>query len=52
MNVTGYIEFLLMVAVNKSAYGEIIEKMYHEMQEYLMILDLFDMEAFCLIVLD
>jgi Predicted metal-binding integral membrane protein (DUF2182) len=36
MNLTGYIEFLLMVAVNKSAYREIIEKMYREMQEYLM----------------
>jgi DNA-binding Lrp family transcriptional regulator len=36
MNLTGYIEFLLMVAVNKSAYGEIIEKMYREMQEYLI----------------
>ena len=36
MNLTGYIEFLLMVAVNKSAYGEVIEKMYREMQEYLI----------------
>ncbi|MGB8934856.1 MAG: winged helix-turn-helix transcriptional regulator, partial [Candidatus Nitrosopolaris sp.] len=35
-NLTGYIEFLLMVAVNKSSYGEIIERMYHEMQEYFM----------------
>ena len=26
MNLTGYIEFLLMVAVNKSAYREVIEK--------------------------
>ena len=36
MNLTGYIEFLLMVAVNKSAYTEIIERMYSEMQEYMM----------------
>jgi DNA-binding Lrp family transcriptional regulator len=36
MNLTGYIEFLLMVAVNKSAYREIVEKMYREMQEYLI----------------
>ena len=36
MNLTGYIEFLLMVAPNKSAYGEIVEKMYREMQEYLI----------------
>ena len=36
MNLTGYIEFLLMVVVNKSAYREIVEKMYREMQEYLM----------------
>jgi DNA-binding Lrp family transcriptional regulator len=35
MNSTGYIQFLLMVAVNKSAYTEIIERMYREMQEYL-----------------
>jgi hypothetical protein len=34
MNSTGYIQFLLMV-VNKSAYTEIIERMYREMQEYL-----------------
>jgi DNA-binding Lrp family transcriptional regulator len=36
MNSTGYIQFLLMVAVNKSAYREIIERMYREMQEYIM----------------
>jgi DNA-binding Lrp family transcriptional regulator len=36
MNLSGYIEFLLMVDVNKSAYGEIIESMYSEMQEYLI----------------
>ena len=36
MNLTGYIEFLLMVAVNKSAYREIVEKMYRQMQEYLI----------------
>ena len=36
MNLTGFIEFLLMVTVNKSAYGEIVEKMYREMQEYLV----------------
>jgi DNA-binding Lrp family transcriptional regulator len=35
-NLTGYIEFLLMVAVNKSSYEEIIERMYREMQEYFM----------------
>jgi DNA-binding Lrp family transcriptional regulator len=40
MNLTGYIEFLLMVAVNKSVYGEIIEKMYREMQEYLITIPL------------
>ena len=31
-----YIEFLLMIAVNKTSYGEIIERMYREMQEYFM----------------
>ena len=36
MNLAGYIEFLLMVDVNKSAYGGIIERMYSEMQEYLI----------------
>jgi hypothetical protein len=36
MNLTGYIEFLLMITVSKSAYGEIIERMYREIQEYLM----------------
>jgi DNA-binding Lrp family transcriptional regulator len=36
MNLAGYIEFLLMVDVNKSAYVEIIESMYSEMQEYLI----------------
>ena len=36
MNLTGYIQFLLIVAVIKSAYGEIVEKMYSEMQEYLI----------------
>jgi DNA-binding Lrp family transcriptional regulator len=36
MNLTGYIEFLLMVAVNKSAYRQVIEKMYRQMQEYLI----------------
>jgi DNA-binding Lrp family transcriptional regulator len=36
MNLTGYIEFLLMVVVHKSAYTEIVEKMYREMQEYMM----------------
>ncbi len=36
MNLTGYIEFLLMVALNKSAYTEIIERMYSELQEYMM----------------
>jgi DNA-binding Lrp family transcriptional regulator len=40
MNLTGYIEFLLMVSVNKSAYTEIIERMYSEMQEYMMNLPL------------
>jgi len=35
MNLTGYIDFILMVAVNKSAYREILERMYREMQEYL-----------------
>jgi DNA-binding Lrp family transcriptional regulator len=36
MNLTGYIEFLLMVTVNRSVYGEIVERMYREMQEYLV----------------
>ena len=40
MTLTGYIEFLLMVAVNKSAYGQVIEKMYREMQEYLITIPL------------
>jgi hypothetical protein len=35
-NLTGYIEFVLMIAVNKSAYGEVIERMYREMQQYFM----------------
>ena len=35
MNLTGYIDFILVVAVNKSAYREILERMYREMQEYL-----------------
>ena len=35
MNLTGYIEFILMVTVNKSARGGVIERMYREMQEYL-----------------
>jgi DNA-binding Lrp family transcriptional regulator len=35
MNLTGYIDFVLMVAVNKSAYGGVIERMYREMQESL-----------------
>ena len=34
MNLTGYIQF--PVAVNGSAYGEIVEQMYSEMQEYLI----------------
>ena len=34
-NLTGYIDFILVVAVNKSAYREILERMYREMQEYL-----------------
>jgi DNA-binding Lrp family transcriptional regulator len=40
MNLTGYIEFLLMVTVNKSAYRQVIEKMYSEMQEYLITIPL------------
>lgn len=36
MNLAGYIEFLLMVDVNKSAYRGIVERMYTEMQEYLI----------------
>jgi hypothetical protein len=36
MNLAGYIEFLLTIDVNKSAYREIIERMYNEMQEYLI----------------
>ena len=36
MNLTGYIEFLLMLSVNKSAYTAINERMYSEMQEYMM----------------
>jgi DNA-binding Lrp family transcriptional regulator len=35
MNLTGYIEFILMIAMNKSACGGVIERMYREMQEYL-----------------
>ncbi|HEY6536831.1 MAG TPA: winged helix-turn-helix transcriptional regulator [Candidatus Nitrosocosmicus sp.] len=41
MNLTGYIEFLLIVYVNnKSAHGEIVERMYREMQEYLIYVPL------------
>jgi ribosomal protein L31E len=41
MNLTGYIEFLLIVYVNnKSAHGEIVERMYREMQEYLIYIPL------------
>lgn len=36
MNLAGYIEFLIIVDVNKSAYRRIIERMYTEMQEYLI----------------
>ena len=35
MNLTGFIEFLLLVTVNKSAYRGIVEKVYRE-QEYLI----------------
>jgi hypothetical protein len=35
MNLTGYIDFIVVVAVNKSAYRGVIERMYREMQEYL-----------------
>jgi DNA-binding Lrp family transcriptional regulator len=36
MKLAGYIEFLLMFDVNKSAYGEIIERIYSEILEFLI----------------
>ena len=36
VNFVGYIEFGLMVAVNKLDYREIIERMYTEMREYMI----------------
>ena len=36
MNLTGYIEFVLMVAINKASSGKIIERIYHEMEEYII----------------
>ena len=36
MNLAGLIEFLLMADINKSSYREIIERIYREMQEYLI----------------
>jgi DNA-binding Lrp family transcriptional regulator len=35
MNLTGYIDFIIVVDVSKSAYREILERIYREMQEYL-----------------
>ena len=35
-NLTGYIEFVLIIAVNKSSYGKVIERMYREIQQYFM----------------
>ena len=34
MNLTGYIQFLLIVAVNGSAYGKIVEQMYRHTSVY------------------
>ena len=36
MNLAGLTEFLLVVEINKSAYREITERIYQEMQEYLI----------------
>jgi DNA-binding Lrp family transcriptional regulator len=38
MQLVGYIEFALIVSVNGSAYGEIVERIYREMQEYGVIM--------------
>jgi DNA-binding Lrp family transcriptional regulator len=38
MNLTGYIEFAVLIHVNISSRQNILERIYHELQEYLLII--------------
>lgn len=36
MNLTGYIEFAVLIDVKKFSHQKIVEKIHHELQEYLL----------------
>ena len=37
LRLTGYIEFLVLLYVNTSSYQSVLERIYHELEEYLLL---------------
>ena len=38
MQLVGYVEFIVLIHINMNHHQEILERIYHEMQEYLLII--------------